>query len=665
MHNQEIPLKVWARNRAIETLRFSNSDQWVYAESHDMIADIGTRRGATIDDVKPDSPWCCGFGWMRGPLSEFPTHTYEEVKESLVQSAEAKKELMFGDVHPPKVASHAFLVSPQKCLSEVAQRYEFSKYIYDPNKYSFSKSVLVVALMFRFIDNCLKKVRTNSKLNPSLPPKVYTSDIGTTDEELKVAESYYYKIATLEMKQFTKPSLYDKISTEENGLLTFTGRILPSQEIDSVAPLSDAMKDLASTSFCVPLVDKFSPIALGVINDVHWNHKVAKHAGVETVTRYVMSQCYIIDCRELVRMVGKACERCRYLRMRTLNVSMGPASGHLTIAPVFYVSQVDIVGPFSSYSPHNKRNTVKIYLVVFCCVSTSTVGIRVMEDYATDAFIQAFIRQSCEVGYPKVLLADLGSQLVKGAKSVSFSFTDIRNRLFTDMKVELETCPVGGHNMHGKVERKIRDVRSSIQKSLQNERLSILQWETMGAEIANAINDMPIGYTNYSNDLESLDILTPNRLKLGRNNDRSPVGPLSVTGKCEKFLEENERIFYSWFHQWLISYVPTLLKQQKWFHDDDELSVGDIVIFMKKEGELNVTYQYGMIESVHRSKDDKVRTVSVRYRNHNENVNRITKRAVRDLVLIHHVDELDIISELGAIASAVDAKKRLEVDPTC
>ena len=79
-------------------------------------------------------------------------------------------------------------------------------------------------------------------------------------------------------------------------------------------------------------------------------------------------------------------------------------------------------------------------------------------------------------------------------------------------------------------------------------------------------------------------------------------------------------------------------------------------------GELNTTYQYGMIESVHRSKDDTIRTVSVRYRNHTENVNRITKRAVRELVLIHHVDELDIIAELGAIATAVDAKKRLEAD---
>jgi hypothetical protein len=229
------------------------------------------------------------------------------------------------------------------------------------------------------------------------------------------------------------------------------------------------------------------------------------------------------------------------------------------------------------------------------------------------------------------------------------------------MKVEVETCPVGGHNMHGKVERKIRDVRASIAKVVNNERLSILQWETLAAQIANAINDMPLGYTNYSSDLESLDILTPNRLKLGRNNNRSPVGPLLVTGKSSRFLKENTRIFNSWFEHWLISYVPSLMRQQKWFDDSEKLSVGDIVVFLKKEGELNVTYQYGMIKSVKPSKDRKVRTVDVEYRNSNENVNRITQRAVRELVLIRHVDEIDILSELGVVASAVDAKKRLEV----
>ena len=68
-----------------------------------------------------------------------------------------------------------------------------------------------------------------------------------------------------------------------------------------------------------------------------------------------------------------------------------------------------------------------------------------------------------------------------------------------------------------------------------------------------------------------------------------------------------------------------------------------------------------MIESVQKSKDDKVRTVNVKYRNHNENMNRVTKRAVRGLILIHHVDELDITTELGVVATAANVKRKLEL----
>ena len=54
----------------------------------------------------------------------------------------------------------------------------------------------------------------------------------------------------------------------------------------------------------------------------------------------------------------------------------------------------------------------------------------------------------------------------------------------------------------------------------------------------------------------------------------------------------------------------------------------------------------------------------MRYRNHNEGDKtvRFTNLAVRELTLIHHVNEVDVISELGVVASAVDAMKRLEVD---
>ena len=108
--------------------------------------------------------------------------------------------------------------------------------------------------------------------------------------------------------------------------------------------------------------------------------------------------------RDVVKKVKKNCERCRYLRNKAINNEMGPASSHsLRIAPAFYATQVDLCGPFKAYSPHNKRTTIKIWLAVYCCMSTSTIVIKVKEDYSITAFIKSFVRFSCEAG--KVLIS--------------------------------------------------------------------------------------------------------------------------------------------------------------------------------------------------------------------------------------------------------------------
>ena len=65
--------------------------------------------------------------------------------------------------------------------------------------------------------------------------------------------------------------------------------------------------------------------------------------------------------------------------------------------------------------------------------------------------------------------------------------------------------------------------------------MSIIEWETVGAQISNSIN-MPIVVGNLVADLENIDVITPNRLRLGRNNERSPMGPLVVTGKPDRFI---------------------------------------------------------------------------------------------------------------------------------
>jgi len=133
------------------------------------------------------------------------------------------------------------------------------------------------------------------------------------------------------------------------------------------------------------------------------------------------------------------------------------------------------------------------------------------------------------------------------------NYLDIKHQLFNDHKVEFEVCPVGGHNEHGKVERKIREITLSIDV-VHKYRLSMLQWETFAASIANNINNMPLATNGIIGDLENLDILTPNRLKMGRNNERSPVEPVELISNPNKIIEENRKIYAAWFENWLPFY---------------------------------------------------------------------------------------------------------------
>ena len=419
------------------------------------------------------------------------------------------------------------------------------------------------------------------------------------------------------------------------------------------------MKDLTASTFFVPIVDKDSPIALSIVEDIHWNHPTAQHRGVEIVWRYVLKEAYIIDGRSLVVKIRESCERCRVLNKRSLQVIMGPVSpDSLIIAPAFYVTQVDLAGPFQAHCHHHKRNTIKIWFAVYCCATTSTISIKIMEDYSTSAFLSSFIRFSNDVGYPKKMICDSGSQLIKGCESMQLSFRDLQFQLRQESAgIEFEVVPVGGHNMNGRVERKIREIRKSMETSLSNERLSILDWETLASCISNQINNMPLALGSSKSNLEALDILTPNRLKMGRNNERSPEGLFTIT-HFEKAIEQNEQLFNSWFEIWLSCHVPTLLNQQKWYKSERDLQPGDVVLFLKNESEISSTYQYGIIDRVEETRDGKVRKVHVRYRNANEDTDRTTYRAARSLVVIRRADESSIMDELGEVSRYIELDRR-------
>ena len=130
-------------------------------------------------------------------------------------------------------------------------------------------------------------------------------------------------------------------------------------------------------------------------------------------------------------------------------------------------------------------------------------------------------------------------------------------------------------------------------------------------QVANSANNQPIVIGNIVDDVENLDILTPNRLILARNNDRRPTGNLTVTSDPRKIMQFNNEVFQIWFKCWLTSYIPTLVHQPKWFRSDRDIKIGDVIFFLKPDKEFEKTHQYDLIKDVKVSKDKKIRKVVI------------------------------------------------------
>ena len=68
-----------------------------------------------------------------------------------------------------------------------------------------------------------------------------------------------------------------------------------------------------------------------------------------------------------------------------------------------------------------------------------------------------------------------------------------------------------------------------------------------------------------------------------------------------------------------------------------------------------------MISDLSRSSVEKIRKAAVCYRNSTEAVDGFTNRAVRQLIVIHPVDKLSMMEELGQIATFADMQYKLTI----
>ena len=222
INQDQRPLQIAIRNSVIEIRRFSSPDSWFHVQSEDNIADIGTR-ATVVEQLGSESEWQSGKQWMAKRREEMPLQSCDELTLSTEEKKKAADEL--------KAADLCGVVLPN-LKSKVADRYKFTKYVVDPLVLPWPKPVHILVLVQRFISKLRSAVQNKSKpLKMKTRQDVLKEPIVYNEKEISGALMYFYKLATLEVKQFTKPNLWVHSSVMKDEVLYSTSRILDGQEI--------------------------------------------------------------------------------------------------------------------------------------------------------------------------------------------------------------------------------------------------------------------------------------------------------------------------------------------------------------------------------------------------------------------------------------------------
>lgn len=352
--------------------------------------------------------------------------------------------------------------------------------------------------------------------------------------------------------------------------------------------------------------------------------------------------------RRIVQKIRKDCTKCRLIAKKTLELRMmNLPPARTTISPPFYICQIDTVYGFTAQYFKGSRKLTKVYALIICCLLTGATSILALEGLETRDVLQALERHACRYGMPSIIYVDNGSQLL-ALKNTSFSLRNAQHYLSDSFGIEIRASTAKSHEEQGRVESRVRIMRQMMEKFCSNTKqpLTFLQWETLFAKISNEINDLPIAKTTRSQiDDPVWDLITPNRLILGRNNQRSLTDWVKITAgsDSERLVRKNREILETWYTIFLDRLHHLMPRPPKW-NRTDPVSVDDVVLFLFSENVGNKidNWKIGKVKRVVKPNEVEIEFCVV---NDKGKVSKRTlQRSPRNLSVIIAANELSINS---------------------
>ena len=390
---------------------------------------------------------------------------------------------------------------------------------------------------------------------------------------------------------------------ERDGILMYRSRLAHQFVEQDLETSPVPFFDQAEIKEELPVIGGDSKLYLSYVNYIHFH--VRRHSGVDTAVRVITQNFWPINNpKRLVSRVRKQCSRCRIIERRAFDVQMqNHPQDRTLIAPPFFSSQVDVVFGFKAQIHDKARRSIEMWALIVCCVVTGATNILVLEGLTTRHVIQALERHSARYAVPKKLYVDNGTNLIK-LKDVSFSLRDFSFNLQDSCGIEVMVSVAKAHEDQGRVERRVRELRKSLEKLRDSAPppKTHIAWETTFAQISNQLNDLPMAKSGTSKVNDPFwDVITPNRLILGRNNNRSLQGRMKIDygPDLDLLVQKNEKIMSAWFKIFSDRVHHLMPRPRKWL-TTSKIEKGDVVMFLVGDAKYDKDerWRLGQVEQI-------------------------------------------------------------------
>ena len=249
---------------------------------------------------------------------------------------------------------------------------------------------------------------------------------------------------------------------------------------------------------------------------------------------------------------------------------------------------------------------------------------------------------------PNFALKDLQKQIedqFQDCKTFNAELLELLPFESAESEMQWIFTPADAPWQNGVTEALIRSVKRAIEFSVGENALTFSELQTVLFEIANLLNERPIG--RHPTSPEDGAYLCPNDLLLGRATSRIPNGPFDENANTQKRFTFVQTIVHTFWKKWNSNYFPSLILRQKWHTSHRNLKIGDVVM-IQDSNLVRGNWKLEKVSNVYPGADGKVRRVDVQYKNltANEPMKQYqgkgyvtVQRPVQRLVLLIPIDE--------------------------